>query len=127
MSAFDQLPRIADRAKKVLEGVLQQALLAPLSGEFHDKFLAMYHAPGDRDAAKGLRTCVRQICENAVQEVLVAFDHQVDAIISAVKVSPPTLSSLSKGDSRFEALVEEKLFVLEEQLKGLEKDCGLDI
>jgi D-mannonate dehydratase len=109
-----------DRAKKALEGVLQQSLLAPLSGEFHERFLAMFHAPGDRDAAKALRACVRQMCEGAVQEVMVGFDHQVAAITGASLPEGP-----GGAGAGFAEAVEGVIEGLELRLKELEESISV--
>ena len=123
--AADPLPRISSRAQAALEDVLQQTLLAPLAGEFHDKFLAMFHAPGDRGAAKALRACVRRICENAAQQVLVSFSQQVSAIANAAKNLGRFPLPSGTNNSPFVTEVEEKIQTIEEKLKELEQDLGV--
>ena len=107
---------LAGRVKAAIEQVLRAELLAPLEGDFHEKFLAMWNAPGNREAAAALRACVRSLCEQAAQHVLATLDTQLGVLLSATAV-PPSGTSVPAD---FLRSVGEQVLAIEGELDRLE-------
>ena len=104
-----------------VKGALHATLVDTLVGEFHEKFITMWHHPGDRAAARALRQCERMHRESAIkilQEVLVAeLTLLAKAMVDAFKTNGSTQDLLP--DSMLEIL-ESKITALEEKVSSIE-------
>ncbi len=97
-----------------VRGVLQVTLMDTLVGEFHDKFNAMWNAPGDRDAAKAVRQCDRAHRETAAKVINEVMVSQLLLLAKAVG------EILKTGSIGRESIPDSVLSVLESQVACLE-------
>lgn len=110
--------------QKVIDGVrgaLQVALIDTLVGEFHEKFNAMWNAPGDRDAAKALRQCDRTHRETAAKVVNEVLLSQLKLLAMAV-TGTGKINGYVDGNipESMISILESKVARLEEQISAIE-------
>lgn len=122
---FEKLPTsLRGFFQKVIDGVrgaLQVALIDTLVGEFHEKFNAMWNAPGDRDAAKALRQCDRTHRETAAKVVNEVLLSQLKLLAMAV-AGTGKINGYVDGNipESMISILESKVARLEEQISAIE-------
>ncbi len=114
-------PSLRGFFQKVIDSVnraLQVTLIDTLVGEFHEKFTAMWNAPGDRDAAKAVRQCDRTHRETATKVVNEVLTSQLNLLVMAI------VEALRKGGMNEESVPEGVYAILESKISRLEEQVG---
>jgi len=115
---------VAGLFRKLVDAVtstLQSTLIDTLTGEFHEKFNAMWNAPGDRDAARALRQCDRTHRETALKVTREVLLSQFALVAKALagSLGKEVKSNNEIPDSVF-SMIESKVSRLEQMISTIE-------
>jgi hypothetical protein len=115
---------VAGFFRKLVDAVtstLQSTLIDTLTGEFHEKFNAMWNAPGDRDAARALRQCDRTHRETAVKVTREVLFSQFALIGKAMAGSLQTeVKSNNEIPDSALSMIDSKVSRLEQAISAIE-------